>query len=91
MQDAQQKAYFLGRAEEERAAADNGVGRARGQVSPIACSPRYDAKAKGSPVREISGKDATRKPTPKDFQILPIGHKADLSTAAALWLAARRR
>ena len=71
MQDAQQKACFLGRAEEERAAADNASDE-RAAESHRSLAARYDAKAKGSPVREISGKDAEHASLlPKDFRILP--------------------
>jgi len=71
MQDAQQKAYFHRRAEEERAAADNASDE-RAAQSHRSLAARYDAKAKGSPVREIAGEeDENGSVLPKDFRILP--------------------
>jgi hypothetical protein len=71
MQDAQQKAYFHRRAEEERAAADNASDE-RAAQSHRSLAARYEAKAKGSPVREITGEEAEHGSVlPKDFRILP--------------------
>lgn len=71
MQDAEQTDYFSRRAEEERAAADNASDE-RAAQSHRSLAARYDAKAKGSPVRELKNHDDQERGTlPKDFSILP--------------------
>jgi hypothetical protein len=72
MQDAQQKAYFHLRAEEERVAADKAADQ-RAAQSHRSLAARYDAKANGSPVREIHEGEPEEEGQvlPKDFRILP--------------------
>jgi len=71
MQDAEQTDYFHRRAEEERAAAEQASDE-RAAQSHRSLAARYDAKANGSPVREIA-EDASEEGSvlPKDFHILP--------------------
>jgi len=71
MQDAEQTDYFSRRAEEEWAAADNASDE-RAAQSHRSLAARYDAKAKGSPVRELKFEgDEERGTLTKDFSILP--------------------
>jgi len=71
MQQPSPTDYFQRRAEEERAAAANAADE-RAAQSHRSLAARYDAKAKGSPVRElkIEGTD-DGSILPKEFRILP--------------------
>jgi hypothetical protein len=63
--------YFQRRAEEERAAADSAADK-RAAESHLSLAARYDAKAKGSPVRELKVDDTDEGGIlPKEFRILP--------------------
>jgi hypothetical protein len=67
----EQTAYFLRRAEEERAAAANASDE-RAAQSHRSLAARYDAKAKGSPVRELKLNEAESGAVlSKEFRILP--------------------
>jgi hypothetical protein len=71
MQRLEQADYFLRRAEEERAAAANASDE-RAARSHRSLAARYDAKAKGGPVRELKPNDPdSGSSLPKEFRILP--------------------
>jgi hypothetical protein len=71
MQAPEQTDYFERRAEEERTAADNAADE-RAAQSHRSLAARYDAKAKGSPVRELKLDEADNgNSLPKEFHILP--------------------
>lgn len=71
MQGVEQAAYFLRRAEEERAAAAKASDE-RAAQSHRSLAARYDAKAKGSPVREIHLNETDNaNGLSKEFRILP--------------------
>ena len=71
MQMLEQTAYFLRRAEEERAAAAIASDE-RAAQSHRSLAARYDAKAKGSPVRELKLNEAESGAVlSKEFRILP--------------------
>ena len=71
MQEPEQTDYFERRAEEERTAADNAADE-RAARSHRSLAARYDAKAKGSPVRELKlGEADEGNSLPREFRILP--------------------
>jgi len=71
MQKPAPKDYFQRRAEEERVAADN-AGDERAAQSHRSLAARYDARAKGSPVRELKVDENDEAGIlPKEFRILP--------------------